>query len=350
MALLDSSGNVSSYVDVNLPTVSPSSPGTPPTVDDVQNAITSALASANPPLQASVALNAGQLVLSATQPASGSAVGINVATLSGGLSAAAGATPIDFASYFSLPVPSSQQLLTGGTASTPITAINIAVRSDILAHPTKLSVGNGSMATMLSNALLKSQPFSSSVVGRTGFANATTALGLSGGFTIGSGSNPVTVNVGQTDSLAQIAANINAAAQTAGSSVTASVVNGSNQLQISTGNTTALTFAGSSGTALSELGIAIAPNGFMGPVTTTFAGYATAITSDIATRANTADANQTTKEATFNALQQNLSSQSGVNTDEESAKLVALQNAYAASAKVISTFQAMFSALLNAVQ
>ena len=40
---------------------------------------------------------------------------------------------------------------------------------------------------------------------------------------------------------------------------------------------------------------------------------------------------------------------SGVNVNNEMSKIVALQNAYTANAKIISSVQTMFSALLNAI-
>jgi flagellar hook-associated protein 1 FlgK len=49
-------------------------------------------------------------------------------------------------------------------------------------------------------------------------------------------------------------------------------------------------------------------------------------------------------------LQSTLSSTSGVNIDTEMSNMVALQNAYGANAKIISTLQSMFSEILNMVQ
>ncbi|MCQ8239230.1 hypothetical protein NFI88_00040 [Acetobacteraceae bacterium KSS12] len=49
------------------------------------------------------------------------------------------------------------------------------------------------------------------------------------------------------------------------------------------------------------------------------------------------------------ALRSRVSAVSDVSVDKEMANVVALQNAYSANAKVISTVQTMFSALLSAI-
>ena len=46
-------------------------------------------------------------------------------------------------------------------------------------------------------------------------------------------------------------------------------------------------------------------------------------------------------------MQNQLQSQTGVNLDSELAKLTIYQNAYGASARVISTIQNMYDALMN---
>ena len=50
------------------------------------------------------------------------------------------------------------------------------------------------------------------------------------------------------------------------------------------------------------------------------------------------------------ALQQRFNSSSGVSIDTELSNLIALQNAYGANARVMSTIQQMMSALIQAVQ
>lgn len=49
------------------------------------------------------------------------------------------------------------------------------------------------------------------------------------------------------------------------------------------------------------------------------------------------------------ALQQRFNDQSGVNIDTEMSNLIALQNAYGANARVMSTVQQMMSTLLQSV-
>ena len=89
--------------------------------------------------------------------------------------------------------------------------------------------------------------------------------------------------------------------------------------------------------------------GSLSATSSTLAGYATTIVTNIATRASNAEADRTTQDTVLSTLKGNLSSQSGVNSDEETAQLVVLQNAFASSSKVISTVQTMFQALLDAV-
>ena len=50
------------------------------------------------------------------------------------------------------------------------------------------------------------------------------------------------------------------------------------------------------------------------------------------------------------ALQQRFNDRSGVNINTEMSNLIALQNAYGANARVMSTIQQMMSALIQAVQ
>jgi flagellar hook-associated protein 1 FlgK len=171
---------------------------------------------------------------------------------------------------------------------------------------------------------------------------------LSGSFTVmGGTAGRVPVTVTSTMTLADIAEAINTAAGT--SSVDASVVgNGAYQLQITSGNG-ALTFDNVSGNALSSLGVSGSPSGYLGATTTTLAGYAGSIISDVATRASNAATAATAKQTTLTTFANNLSSQSGVNSDEEMATLTELQGSYAASAKIVSTVQSMFSSLLDAV-
>jgi flagellar hook-associated protein 1 FlgK len=95
---------------------------------------------------------------------------------------------------------------------------------------------------------------------------------------------------------------------------------------------------------------AFAAAGKLGATKSTFADYVGAIVGDVATTATKATSAATAKDTTLQSLVSSFSGQSGVNIDQEEATLVDLQNAYASSAKIISTVQAMFQSLLAAVQ
>ena len=65
--------------------------------------------------------------------------------------------------------------------------------------------------------------------------------------------------------------------------------------------------------------------------------------------ANAATNLQQGQDTVVTALQQRFNDQSGVNIDTEMSNLIALQNAYGANARVMSTIQQMMSTLLQAV-
>lgn len=52
----------------------------------------------------------------------------------------------------------------------------------------------------------------------------------------------------------------------------------------------------------------------------------------------------------LSALETSMASQSGVNIDEETARLSELENLYASAAQILSVVNAMFESLLEAVQ
>jgi flagellar hook-associated protein 1 FlgK len=89
--------------------------------------------------------------------------------------------------------------------------------------------------------------------------------------------------------------------------------------------------------------------GFLGSSSTSFSSYAANLISDIATRASNANSDADTSSSSLSTLTTSFANQSGVNTDEQTALLTQLQSYYAASAKVISTANAMFTSLLDAV-
>jgi flagellar hook-associated protein 1 FlgK len=84
-------------------------------------------------------------------------------------------------------------------------------------------------------------------------------------------------------------------------------------------------------------------NGSFGDVTT---GFVTQVSNAAATAKDAL-----TQEQSINQIYSTAVSQaSGVNVDDEMSQLIVLQNAYSANARVISTTQALFSALLTALQ
>jgi flagellar hook-associated protein 1 FlgK len=78
--------------------------------------------------------------------------------------------------------------------------------------------------------------------------------------------------------------------------------------------------------------------------------FAATIVADAASKASQASDAATAKENTQSAYASSLSSQSGVNVDEESAKLSTLQNKYSAASELLKVINEMFSSLLSAVQ
>ena len=91
----------------------------------------------------------------------------------------------------------------------------------------------------------------------------------------------------------------------------------------------------------------------LGNATTPFSGtlsqYMSAVVSQQSQAANAASNLQQGQDTVLTALQQRFNDQSGVNIDTEMSNLIALQNAYSANARVMSTIQQMMSTLLQAV-
>jgi flagellar hook-associated protein 1 len=79
----------------------------------------------------------------------------------------------------------------------------------------------------------------------------------------------------------------------------------------------------------------------------TLSQYLSQVTSVQANAANAASNLQQGQDTVVTALQQRFNDQSGVNIDTELSNLIALQNAYAANARVMSTIQSMMQALLQ---
>ena len=79
------------------------------------------------------------------------------------------------------------------------------------------------------------------------------------------------------------------------------------------------------------------------------ATLATSLTASQAQTISDVTSRQTSQTDIQTALQATLNSTSGVSIDDQMANVVALQNAYEANAKVVSTVQSMFTALLAAI-
>lgn len=89
--------------------------------------------------------------------------------------------------------------------------------------------------------------------------------------------------------------------------------------------------------------------GGLGATTGSFTDYAAAIVANVASKSTQASATYTAKQTAQSTYANTLSSQSGVNIDQESANLSALQNKYAAASQIITAINAMFSALMTAM-
>ena len=90
--------------------------------------------------------------------------------------------------------------------------------------------------------------------------------------------------------------------------------------------------------------------GGLSATTGSFADYAAAIVANVASKATQASSNYTAKSTAQASYASSLSSQSGVNIDEETARVSSLQKKYAAASQLISVVNSMFSSLLTAVQ
>ena len=90
--------------------------------------------------------------------------------------------------------------------------------------------------------------------------------------------------------------------------------------------------------------------GGLGSTTSSFADYAAGVVSNVASKASQASTDYTTKQTTQSTFSSAMSSQSGVNLDEETARISTLQNQYTAASQLIQVINEMFSSLMTAVQ
>ncbi len=90
--------------------------------------------------------------------------------------------------------------------------------------------------------------------------------------------------------------------------------------------------------------------GGLNATTGSFANYAAAIVSSVASKASQASAAFAAKSTAQSTYANSLSAESGVNLDEESARISALQNKYSAASELIQVVNTMFTSLINAIQ
>ena len=115
---------------------------------------------------------------------------------------------------------------------------------------------------------------------------------------------------------------------------------------LSSGSTTVVDNLHSALTASNSYGAA----GGLGATRGAVSDHAPAIVSGAASKASDAKNTYTSKETAQSTFSSAMSSQSGVNLDEETARLSTLQNQYSAVSELIKTINAMFSSLLDAVK
>ncbi|WP_339031264.1 flagellar hook-associated protein FlgK [Bradyrhizobium symbiodeficiens] len=144
--------------------------------------------------------------------------------------------------------------------------------------------------------------------------------------------------------------------------VNSKILSGTNELQLATLDSSSSLTVGS--TVLSSGSAAVvnafydaltesrtfSSTGGLAATTGSLADYASAVVSDVASKSSQASTNYTAKETAQSTYANSLSSQSGVNLDEESAKLSTLQNKYSAASALIQAINSMYSSLLSAVQ
>jgi len=96
--------------------------------------------------------------------------------------------------------------------------------------------------------------------------------------------------------------------------------------------------------------LSFVPAGGLPPLGNTLSGYATSILSLNATEANSVASNLQFRQNLVSELSFQATSISGVNIDEELARMILIQNSYNASAKMISTISEMLETLVNLIR
>jgi flagellar hook-associated protein 1 FlgK len=93
--------------------------------------------------------------------------------------------------------------------------------------------------------------------------------------------------------------------------------------------------------------LAFSATGQLAAASRTLSEYGAAILGLNATQASSAEGTREWRQALFETLSNKAASISAVNLDEETANMILLQNAYAASARVISTTAELFDVLIG---
>jgi flagellar hook-associated protein 1 FlgK len=81
--------------------------------------------------------------------------------------------------------------------------------------------------------------------------------------------------------------------------------------------------------------------------TSSLADYAAAFYQNVATQSNAVTTNQTTQDDRLQEAQQRMSSNSGVNLDEELTNLTTYQQAYSAGARLLTVVDQLYNTLLQ---
>ncbi len=90
--------------------------------------------------------------------------------------------------------------------------------------------------------------------------------------------------------------------------------------------------------------------GGLSATSTSLADYAANIVGDVSTRASTAATSLLSTKSTYETLSDAFSSQTGVNIDEETARVTELQQMYSASAQLYEVLNELFDALMRAAR
>jgi flagellar hook-associated protein 1 len=90
--------------------------------------------------------------------------------------------------------------------------------------------------------------------------------------------------------------------------------------------------------------------GGLAATSTSFADYAATIVSTAVSAASKAASTLSTRETAYQTLADRMSSQTGVNLDEETARINALQQQYSTAAQLLTVLNAMFDALMQTAQ